>query len=288
MIRTSIKLADGSAGWRIITQVQHARMSAELARKCSREFSGARFASRATQEEFTEEVFQAIAHHDDGWLQWDSAPRIDPTDGKPLSFRELPLEESFPNWNGSIESAAQVGPLAGWLVASHFRALLQATTKAGDPSRIERWVAAIDANRAKWIEQWQSNCPESHTLELAESALAWLQTFDVISLWLCSVGGSNEAGSAPYPIEFEPSLKTQLTKAAVPGGVTSLGVQSRTEEMGVDSVIDVVLDPWLFSALSLEVQATSQVVPASGYGSAEALLAAGQTRQIHWRLSAGQ
>ncbi len=53
MIRRELKLNDGAAVWLLVSQVEHARMSGELVRNW--------------REEFSPDVVEAIAHHDDGW-----------------------------------------------------------------------------------------------------------------------------------------------------------------------------------------------------------------------------
>ena len=39
MIRRDIRLADGAAGWMLISQIEHARISAELAARCTGRFA---------------------------------------------------------------------------------------------------------------------------------------------------------------------------------------------------------------------------------------------------------
>ena len=81
MIRRELKLNDSTAIWLLISQVEHARISGELVRNW--------------REEFSSDVVDAIAHHDDGWEAWENEPKINPKIGGPYSFLEMPLAESL-------------------------------------------------------------------------------------------------------------------------------------------------------------------------------------------------
>ena len=84
MIRRDVTLPDGRPGWLRISQVDHARLSAELASR----WGGGRFLPVICNPHVEgenplrgvrDEVLAAIRHHDDGWLSWETAPAIDPT-----------------------------------------------------------------------------------------------------------------------------------------------------------------------------------------------------------------
>src|SRR5262245_14152569 len=80
MIRREVKLSGDTALWLLISQVDHARVSGELVRNW--------------KEEFSPEVVEAIAHHDDGWATWESVPKLNPAIGAPYSFLEMPVAEA--------------------------------------------------------------------------------------------------------------------------------------------------------------------------------------------------
>ena len=73
--RVELKLNDGAAIWLLVSQVEHARISGELVRHW--------------REEFSPDVVDAIAHHDDGWSEWENEPKLNST-GRQLarSWRE--------------------------------------------------------------------------------------------------------------------------------------------------------------------------------------------------------
>jgi hypothetical protein len=101
MIVREVQFADGPPQWLLISQVEHAWLSGELARRCIQKFGNGDLALVRVRKE----LFAAIMSHDDGWAEWELAPRLDPQSGKPLSFMELPLVEALDVWNASIESA---------------------------------------------------------------------------------------------------------------------------------------------------------------------------------------
>ena len=88
MIRRDAVLADGSAGWLLISQLEHARIAGELAAACLGAGAAGEFGSRWS------EVHAAIVHHDDGWLEWERTPRCDPHTGCPVSYTHLEPAEA--------------------------------------------------------------------------------------------------------------------------------------------------------------------------------------------------
>src|SRR5690349_8079583 len=64
MIRRELRLTDGEPIWLFISQVDHARVSGEIVAQ--------------RKEPPTTEVIEAISHHDDGWAEWEAAPKFNP------------------------------------------------------------------------------------------------------------------------------------------------------------------------------------------------------------------
>ena len=265
MIRRDIQLGDDQARWLIVSQTEHARLSGELARHCNRVI-GANLAAEQMLP-VRAEVQEAIHHHDDGWLAWDSSPGLDPSSGRPLSFRELPLEESLKLWDASIDRCAEIGPLAGWVVASHFCALLAASTREHEQALIDGWLPEVNQSRDEWLKTWQAEKPELYTRELEEEALLHLQVFDVMSLWLplmCPCPGEQwPATMEPYRIGEGTPLQAVLTP----------------------TIGRVHVEPWLFDLPELALEAEALVVPARTYRDGAELLKAGQEYQLQWVLA---
>lgn len=254
MIRREILRADGSPQWLLISQVEHARLSGVLAEHCLSHFSAVA----------TEELLPAIVHHDDGWVDWEAAPTFD-EQGRPRSFRELPLSQSLPIWSASIQAAAKIGPLAAATVASHFLALLGASDrpKVADEFAVA-WQQEMTARRDVWIASWQQLNPQQNTAAVADEALRWLQLFDVMSLWLCGVcPGADE--------QMPDEVKSYHV---------GIGEPLETKFFFADGKARI--KPWRFDVPTLELVADASLVPIGEYTDAGDLMSACRSYQIRW------
>ena len=103
---------DAGASWLLITQADHAAVSARLASHVG----GRRFGRVITRRE---SFLAAVAAHDDGWRDHDAAPAIDGR-GRPVDFKDVPWRSSLPIWSASTAAAVtSAGPHAGLLVSLH-------------------------------------------------------------------------------------------------------------------------------------------------------------------------
>jgi hypothetical protein len=265
MIRRDARLADGSAAWVLISQIEHARVSAQLAAHCV-----GRFAAGDVSADIRQEVLAAIEHHDDGWAEWERSPRID-DHWRPVSFMELDAAEAIAIWTGSIDSASAHGPLAGWLVAGHFSRL---TRKYSDATRTDpraaQWYESMRQQRSEWLAQWQAVEPTARTAALADEALQWLWTFDEVSLWFCC--------TCPSPGETA-QAEAELSKPAGQG--TAIEMQLQPGGNGAAGST-----PWRFDAASIDIEASARIVPAQRYAKAEALFAAARPHTLRWQFMA--
>lgn len=95
----------------IIRQPDHARQSAVIAAHLRDEFIGSPVYRR--------EFLLATAHHDDGWFEWEKAPRLS-SSGLPLNFSEIDKGRHIGNWTRGIFSVLhELGPFAASLLARH-------------------------------------------------------------------------------------------------------------------------------------------------------------------------
>jgi hypothetical protein len=275
MIRRDIWLADGVPRWLLVSQLEHAELSFLLAQRCLPRFGNGVSTPAYTLavDNVRAELLAAIRRHDDGWGEWETQPKLDPRLRRPLSFRELPLEEALDNWNGSIASAAEAGPLAAWTVAGHFAALLEDSEKEHDKAQADNWLDQTAHRRTAWFMDWQRLNPEWHTPQLAAEALHWLQAFDLLSLWLCSVCPAGGETVPNWPAGY----------CIAPG--SSLAMQVRPDESADHSLsTKVVVEPWRFEEKELTVEVKAQVVPVRQYRDSGDLLAACVPLQLRWRL----
>ena len=268
MIRRDATNSRGEPVWILISQVEHARVSAGLARPWG--------AGGVQPLDPRGALLATIEHHDDGWADWERRPEVDPTHGRPYDFMEMPLEQALPIWDRSISVArCEAGPLGGWLVASHFAALLR-RGRAAHPHPVayvelsDAWLARADEHRAGWLDDWQQSNPARHTAELANRGLAQLQMFDALSLWLCCAHRK-----APKTV-------------ATPDGPRLLLTPVDTGAEQNQSVVDcgqqtITVAPWPFDVPVVELSAPGRLVAAEHYaGPAELAAAPSQVVRLSW------
>jgi hypothetical protein len=240
----------------LINQIDHARVSADLARHWG--------GDGCVPPEPRDELLWAIEHHDDGWRDWDRAPGVDPKSGKPRAFTEMAIDDGIAIWSGSIDGAAAAGRLQGYVVAGHFCVLARraAAFHAQDPAwpRAEAFLAKYEASRNRWLAEWQAADPRTNTAELAEQALRQLQFFDLLSLWFCC----------------QPALEQDVLET--PGGVeltlTPLDGQR------------VQISPWPLSIETLQLSVPARLIPAKHYTSREELAEAPtEQTDFRWEIS---
>jgi hypothetical protein len=268
MIRRELTLNDDSALWLLIPQVDHARVSGELVRNW--------------REEFSLDVLDAIAHHDDGWEMWETEPKLNPTIGAPFSFLEMPLAESLTIWDRSIAAARKFGPLAGYIVAGHFYSLLADSENANQPPAIA-WLTAKRKVRTSWLDEWIRADP-SHTLEYAKIAQQMLLTADLFSLWLCcdcpvDANGASILRDSAMKLRTD-SLLAQYRFMSPECTIFESGSRHRIEEL---SWI-VPVEPFPFKTNPLALSIHAKAVPATHYATLQELVTASWPMELNWQL----
>ncbi|MBS0209508.1 MAG: DUF3891 family protein [Planctomycetes bacterium] len=259
MIRRTMTIA-GNPAWALIAQADHAHLAYEFATAWGPE----PFAPLADRQQ----VLRAVRHHDDGWPAWDVAPSVDASSGRPLQFTEMPLAESLAIWQRSIDVTAAIGPLAAWMVAGHFSALLRHTnswqiTSSLPTSQAHEFLARQDADRLGWFADWQGVDPTGNTPAAAQRALELLQFFDALSLWYCC-----SAAEQPKPL-------------TIPGGQP---LRLAPEGADPDGTLRIGWQPWPFAASEMASSVTARAVPPGRYpGAAELAAVPSALVTIHWR-----
>lgn len=274
MIRRDIQSKDGAPAWLLISQCAHAELSGELA--------------RAWSEEFSEEVLAGIAHHDDGWSEWEAAPQFD-AQGRPLSFMELAIADALAIWDRSIAAARSCGPLAGAIVAGHFVGLARGSEQAAEP-HAEKWIRDMSQQRSDWLSEWQSVSP-SNTLGAAERAQQMLLAADLLSLWLCCDGPVTGKDAASHVnVEMQDRTATILGKYRFSTHDPSVDYgQPPHSHVAAGSGASKIawegsLRPWPLAPDSLQLTAPALAVLAAKYSAASELANAGWPVQLEWQL----
>lgn len=270
MIRRDVELSEDERCWLLISQVEHARLSGLLARNL--------------REILPHEACEAITHHDDGWTAWEAAPKINPHLGGPFSFYELPLEESLAIWDGSIDAARRLGPLAGFLVAGHFYNLLSQSEHGDEPAAIA-WLAAKRKLRTAWLDEW-IRAGSGHTLDQAKRAQQLLLTTDLLSLWLC---GDAPIGMGDNGVLEQPTLKARAYGVLDEFQFNSIGFGRKhsTFENPNETLAWVVsMAPFPFHESPLTLSLMAHLVPVAEYNDWPQLQAASRPIELRWRLMA--
>lgn len=268
MIRREITAADGTKLWLLISQVAHARLSGELVRNW--------------REVFSDDVINAIAHHDDGWAAWEAEPKLNPELGAPFSFLEMPMPAALVIWDHSIAAAGQFGPLAGYIVAGHFYNLLSSSENANDPLAAA-WLAAKRKHRTSWLDEWVRADP-SHSLDYAKHAQDMLLLTDLFSLWLCCDCPADGAATVNLG---ESGMKLQTDKLF---GQFRFDVQEfQTTPSGDGQPIGrldwtVAVHPYPCVASPLRLSAEGMAVPVKHYANWQELTASSWPIELQWQL----
>jgi hypothetical protein len=258
-----IRRSDNTGGverWVLISQVEHARLSGRLAEA----WSGGGLAPLNPHAE----MVAAITHHDDGWAAWEVAPKVDPHTGRPLDFTEMPLTDSLAIWRESIGRAADLGPLAAYMVSGHFSALLERfpdrwKSEATLQSLATGFLDEQRAERAHWLTAYQKVSGQQGDRATAEG-VAWLQMFDAISLWLCC---GERSQSEPFSMPDGASLTFRP----------------------VNGSYDLEVTPWPYREATLKLEVVGRSVPAMHYANPSDLVtAAAAAKTLKWVLKSGE
>jgi len=206
------------------------------------------------------EVLAAIEHHDDGWARWEQSPQIDAKLHRPLTYRgEVALDETLKIWSDSIASARQFGPLAGFMVARHFMYLLNGSEQRFDASA-RSWLGEMEQSCERSLDEWKS-ISSLYTSEVAVRAVAHLQLFDQLSLWLCCdcpTGiGMSEGNPEPFQLKSQSAVLGPFRFAPLPNVEVSMD-RGSDANLGLSRVS---VEPWPFDADILRMEATGVMVP---------------------------
>jgi len=280
MIRRDAIGRGGERSWLLVEQIVHARLAGGLA--------GA-WRWPTPRPAGHEAMLRAIDHHDDGWAEWDAAPELD-RDGKPLAFTEMSLVVSTAIWRRSIAIAEGIDPLATYMVAGHFRALLErhASWRSGpaEPREAAEAFLRLAGDRMAWAREACGDEPSGEPLRdrlALDDALRWLQLFDAASLWLCCTP------AAEGRFELPCGGGTRLPSATVRFVRLNAGQPQFGGDPGQISLAErIAVEPWPFDAAQVGLVANGRVAPARPIATDRTpFCEIGHRRQVAWTLTPG-
>ena len=154
-----------NGGLTCVTQGDHARFAAEIL---------SLWRSRKLLENpHREEILFAVREHDNGWLEADAAPRVDPATGWPCDFRCIPDAAKMEILRRGVERHLETRPQAALMIILHALTLHR--------SRAERpeWRGFL-----RWVEDLRGSLVETlgFTPEILANDYSWLLLGDRITL----------------------------------------------------------------------------------------------------------
>jgi hypothetical protein len=237
-------LADGA--WLAVSQPAHALVSGQILRAWG--------APGFALPDPAEDVAVAAAQHDLAWLEWESAPTLDPATGRPHVFWAVGATRHAPMWSEAVRRALTAwGPWVALLVSRHGSLIYG---RYADRHRMsESDAAAADAYvRDHAALQRDLSAALGATPAQVDRNAALVAVADALSLAVCggiTFGEDHRAGEAPL----------------AEGGTLPLRLASAGE--GVSA-----LSPWPFAAAALDLTCPVRRLPAGARWSDEAAMRA--------------
>lgn len=117
-------IRDSERGLILIRQTEHARLSGVMAHAWGND--------RFQPPEPRIPMILAAAEHDNGWHEWEDAPRLNPESRQPYSYIDIPVDQHLEIYRRGIARAVRRDPYVGLMVSLH-GSLLYARFRAGQP-----------------------------------------------------------------------------------------------------------------------------------------------------------
>ncbi len=194
-----------------VTQADHARLAAEI-------LSLFRL-PELLQNSRRGELLRAVAEHDNGWWESDSAPEVDVARGLPLDFRAVSRTTRLAVWRRGVERFAGEAPYLAALVAAHGARI------HSSPALASEW-RELAGEMASRRDELLALSGRSAT-ELAEDD-AWVALADALALAACSgVAPRHPVGGFQATVRVEEELTTLGLEPFPLAGATRFAVACR-------------------------------------------------------------
>jgi hypothetical protein len=252
----------------LIDQVDHADLASQ-------------FVSRWGSDSFREpdpflDMFLAARFHDEGYRYSDGKPKLDPKEGHPFNYNQLPLDMSLRNHEESVNSIKTESLYTRLLVSMHRTGLCRKRNGTADLNqKRENYIPPKNASELppprqgfdKFVEREESWQEETRkvtskseefspvsTKEIVWTNYKLLQVWDRLSLYCCSMPARDEV-IFPVPTSYSEMKDVSIT-------LTLAG----------ESKIRVV--PWPFNTDHFKVSVLAHAIQNSKYSSEPELVEA--------------
>jgi hypothetical protein len=184
---------DSDGGLLLVKQTDHALLSGAFAAAWGNDIVPA--------PRRRESTLIAAARHDDGWSEWELAPRIG-DDGRPIDFIRVPIDEHVALYRRGIDLVEAEDPYAGLVVSLHGERLYTRPFYPGMQPRIANLTDERLRLAQAYVEherQRQSRLTgaDADASSCAEEAWRLLQVWDRLSLLVCMEPVAKARGEMP-------------------------------------------------------------------------------------------
>jgi hypothetical protein len=196
----------------LVTQPDHARLAHDIVAAMRTE--------PALDTPARETILFATREHDNGWIEVDAEPTIDPATGRPCDFIAGPARVKHDLWPRGIRRAAQSDPRAGALIAQH--AITVYAYRAAEPEW-QPFFGPINALRDDLLSQLAAH--DGPAREAFEREYHAVRLGDSFSLQFCN-GWTTPQETYGYTAELH-GASLVITPDPFAGGAVPLRVIAR-------------------------------------------------------------
>ena len=188
-----------------------------------------------------DETLVAAARHDDGWAQWELAPKLR-ADGEPVDFIRVPVSDHVPLYKRGIDLVCEEDDYAGLLASLHGERLYTRPFHPGMDPRIQHlkgenlelaqsYVDGEHARQRQLLERLGEDARAD-----AEEGWRLLQVWDRLSLLVC-MQPVREGAEQTFPPIASVDGDVRITARAIGEGTVALDPYPLSED---DVTFDIV------------------------------------------------
>jgi hypothetical protein len=192
---------DRGDSWQIVLQPDHGDLAEQLVLAWGNE----RF---APPEPRTSAAI-AAKRHDDGWAVWERMPALDPGNGRPCNFLDVPIPTHLSFYRAAITAVGDQDKYAGLLLSMHCAGLYSGRYGT-QPSMVMNLTSAWQELADAFVDERNAAHPRLRDELGITEADAWrsykfLQVFDRLSLYFCRMDVENGEGDTIEPVPADPA-----------------------------------------------------------------------------------